>query len=230
VTAVEKRANISRIGPMQPQAELAIADSFWLLNFDLNPRRPSLSDRMLDAGLAGAVMAELILDGQLLLFEENSVVLANPDRRAPKDDVAALAMRYVVGDPTPRTVHQWVADLSGLMARPVCERLAAAGHAYQVGNRLTGRRYVPQNANVASGPAVRLRYVMRHPEYVQSWNVLILAGLVLVAGLVAVVAREDQQAATEQLRALAARLPPVILSVLSAVEAEMIAAPLRPNR
>lgn len=215
---------------MQPQAELAVADSFWLLNFDLNPRRSSLSDRMLDAGLAGAVMSELILDGQLLLLEENSVVLANPDRRPPRDDVAALAMRYVVNDPTPHTVHQWVADLSGLVTKPVCERLAAAGHAYQVGNRLTGRRYVPQSANVASGPAVRLRYHMAHPDYVQSWNVLILAGLVLVAGLVTVVAREEPEAATEQLRALTGRLPPVILSVLSAVEAEIIAAPLRPNR
>jgi hypothetical protein len=215
---------------MQPQAELAVADSFWLLNYDINPRKASLADRMLDAGLAGAVMTELMLDGQIVLLEENATVMVNPARQPPKDDVAALVMSYIVRDPTPRTVRRWVNDLAGVVTTVVCERLAAAGHAYQTGNRLTGKRYVPQSANVASGPGVLLRYHMRHPDLVQSWNVLILAGLVMVTGLVTVVVREDHQAATDQLRALAARLPPVILAVLAAVEAEIITAPLRPNR
>ncbi|MGC9670654.1 GPP34 family phosphoprotein [Planosporangium sp. 12N6] len=215
---------------MQPQAELAVADSFWLLNYDDNPRRASLADRMLDAGLAGAVLAELIIDGQLVLLEGNSTVMTNPTRLPPKDEVAALVMGYITRDPTPHTVRRWVADLAGIVTPAICERLAKTGYAHLTGNRLTGRRYVPQSANVAAGPGVRLRYHMSHPGQVQSWNVLVLAGLVLVTGMVAVVARESQQVATEQLRALAGRLPPVILSVLAAVEAEIVSAPLRPNR
>lgn len=215
---------------MQPQAELAVADSFWLLNHDLNPRRPSLPGRMFDAALAGAVLAEVMLDGQLLVLDENSTIMANPERPPPRDRVAALVMNYIARDPIPRTVRQWVADLTGEVTGPVCERLAEAGHIDWSGNRLTGRRYVPRSANVASGPAIHLRYHMRNPDQVQSWNVLVLAGLVLVTGLVGVVARDGQQVATDQLRALAGRLPPALLMVLVAVEAEVASAPWRPNR
>ncbi|NJC71643.1 hypothetical protein HC031_18235 [Planosporangium thailandense] len=215
---------------MQPQAELAVADSFWLLNHDLNPRRASLPGRMLDAALAGAVLTEVMLDGQLSVLDENTTIMASPERRPPRDDVAALVMSHIARDPTPRTIRQWIVDLAGEVTRPVCERLAGAGHVDWSGSRLTGRRYVPRSANVASGPAILLRYHMRHPDQVQTWNVLVLAGLVVVTGLVDVVTREHQQLATDQLKALAGRLPPALLMVLAAVEAEMAAAPLRPNR
>ncbi|GAA3393328.1 hypothetical protein GCM10020369_58450 [Cryptosporangium minutisporangium] len=157
-----------------------LADDFWLLAHDRPDGSSWLSSRTLNSGLAGALLAELVLAG-LLDVQAGRLKLVSEE--APPDSLMHEVLADLRANPAERDVRTWLDYLaeqeSGDASLRVAERLIRAGIVERRERRSLLRRavrYAPLDARTG-WPAVRLQS-QAHRNAVAPVRDLMLVGLV----------------------------------------------------
>jgi Golgi phosphoprotein 3 (GPP34) len=159
-----------------------VADDLWLLAHHEITGKPYVAPRAVGLGLAGGLLAELVLDGHVGLWRGGPVVA---DTRAqPRDALARRVHDLVAGEREQRPVRDWLAYLGRTASRDVATRLEGCGYLRWAGGWLPGRagRWVPVNGDWAFAPLVRVRSALdaSRPGSVPE---VVLAGLADACGL-----------------------------------------------
>jgi hypothetical protein len=159
-----------------------VADDLYLLGHDESSGKPLLQPAALGTGLAGALLAELMLVGWIGLRQDSAVMIT---RDAPHGAVQQNALLKRIADkPGPQTVRSWLRLLAHSAAQDVAQRLEEAGYLEHVRGRVPWRqgRWVPVNPDWAFAPVLRARSALdpARPLTAQS---AALAGLVVACGL-----------------------------------------------
>jgi len=159
-----------------------VADDLYLLAHDDRSGRPLLPPRPLGTGLAGALLAELMLARCIRLRSDTAVVIG---QHVPRAAVAGhVLLKLIADEPKPLPVQTWLEFLSQTAARDVALRLEEAGYLARVRSRVPGRgsRMVPVNPDWAFAPMLRVRAALdrgREP----SPPAAALTGLAVACGL-----------------------------------------------
>ncbi|WP_037252667.1 GPP34 family phosphoprotein [Kibdelosporangium aridum] len=147
-------------------SHLRLADEFFLVahNHDSATIVPRLHDTGIELGLAGALLAELVLERRLEIVD-GRVIVFNP--APPADQLAASMLRDIVMEP-PHSIRIWLEYLSQDARDKVGSRLHVAGHLAQVRQRKwwggPAVQYRAVNAEQALIPEVRLHDLLARPH------------------------------------------------------------------
>jgi len=159
-----------------------VADDLYLLAHDDRTGRALLPPRPLGTGLAGALLAELVLARLIGLRSDTAVVIAYD---APAVAVQGhVLLRQIAAEPSPLPVTVWLGYLARTAARDVALRLEQAGYLTQMHSRVPGRpgRMVPVNPDWAFAPMLRVRSAL-DPAREITPHAAVLAGLAAGSGL-----------------------------------------------
>src|SRR5206468_4178745 len=159
-----------------------VADDLYLLAHDDRTGRALLPPRPLGTGLAGALLAELMLARCIGLRSDTVVMIAHD---APPTAVQGhVLLRQIAAEPGPLPVTAWLGYLARTAARDVALRLEQAGYLTQMHSRVPGRpgRMVPVNPDWAFAPMLRVRSAL-DPAREVTPHAGVLAGLAAGAGL-----------------------------------------------
>jgi Golgi phosphoprotein 3 (GPP34) len=158
-----------------------LADDLYLMAHDDVTGRAVLQSRALGLGLAGGLLAELMLLGSLRLWDG---WLMPGDQAPPPDDLGRFVLGLVLAERQACPVREWLAFLARTAAADVAERLGRAGYLAQVPARRLWRawRWVPTDPDCAFAPLARARPALETPGPASSYGT-ILAGLAVACGL-----------------------------------------------
>ena len=160
-----------------------VADSFFLMVNDDPLSRPRLSERILALGLAGALLAELLLyDGVVGIDKGN---LVRTGSRHPSDRLHAELCRAVEAETQPLPVRDWLQYLSLRAIDRVGQRLQARGvvQLKQSWLKVAGRagRWVPAGTQIVNWPAIDVARKIYNGK--ADASTLLLFGLTHATGL-----------------------------------------------
>jgi hypothetical protein len=162
-----------------------LADQFFLIAHEDRTGRSRLHPRATGLGLAAAMLAELMLEGRVRVFEGDLHVVS---RQPPRDSLSHDLLDLLLAQPQHRDVRTWLAYLSQDAAVKVGERLMRSGAVEPVTRRKmlsTQTLYMPNTAaqrNAAAWAPARLaNMLVRGLEL--SVSDRMLAGLVAATGL-----------------------------------------------
>jgi hypothetical protein len=159
-----------------------VADDLYLMAHDDRTGRPLLPPRPLGTGLAGALLAELMLARCIGLRSGTAVVIG---RDVPRPAVAGhVLLRQIADEPSPLPVRTWLLFLARTAARDVALRLEQAGYLTRVRSRVPGRpgRMVPVDPDWAFAPMLRVRSALDPGREVIP-RAAVLTGLAVACGL-----------------------------------------------
>ena len=158
-----------------------VADDLYLMAHHETSGKPFLQPRPLGIGLAGALLAELMLGGHVLVAPDSTVTA---DLTVPGDDLARQVRSQIAGEPEQHLLLQWLLFLGQSAAGGVGRRLERAGYLIRVGGRVPWRspRWVPANPDWAFAPLLRTRPAT-DPARPLTAHAAILAGLAIGCGL-----------------------------------------------
>jgi hypothetical protein len=159
-----------------------VADDLYLLGHDDRTGRPLLQPRALGTGLAGALLAELMLAGWIGLRPDSAVVIGRDAPRAAAGRHPLL--QQIAAEPGPQPVPSWLRFLARTAARDVAVRLAEAGYLKHVRSRVPWGQgqWVPVNAEWAFAPMLRVGNAL-DPARPVTVHAAALAGLAVACGL-----------------------------------------------
>jgi len=179
-----RQAHLGSPGPLD--AGLAgtglVADDLYLLAHDDRTGKPLLPPRPLGTGLAGALLAELMLACCIGLRPDSTVVIG-PD--VPRKAVGGhVLLKQIAAEPSPLPVRAWLLFLARTAARDVGLRLEQAGYLTCARGRVPGRpgRMVPVNPDWAFAPMLRARSALDRTREVTP-HAAALTGLAAGCGL-----------------------------------------------
>ncbi len=158
-----------------------LADDLFLMAHSDVTGKPLLQPRAIGLGLAGALLAELMLSGRICAGPDG-VAVADPT--PPWDELARVILGALLSEREQRPVGDWLLFLARTAVADVARRLAQSGYLARVAGRRgwRGGRWVPVDADCAFAPLVRVR-----PALVPSRPVTVpaacLAGLAAACGL-----------------------------------------------
>jgi hypothetical protein len=155
-----------------------LADDLWLMAHDEVTGRLLLQPRAAGLGLAGALLAELVLD-EILDITAGSVAVtgAGPPGDALTRQVAGL----MLAERDQLVVRDWLAFLGRTAAADVAGRLARSGYLTTV-RGWRGPRWVPADPDCAFAPIARIRSALG-PAGSASGHGAALGGLATACGL-----------------------------------------------
>jgi hypothetical protein len=159
-----------------------VADDLYLLGHDDRTGKPLLQPRALGTGLAGALLADLMLAGWIGLRTDTAVVLTTA---APYGSVQQHPLlRLVADEPGPQPVRSWLRFLAGTAARDVALGLQRAGYLRHVPGRVpwSQGQWVPVNPDWAFAPMIRVRSAL-DPARPLTAHAAALTGLAVACGL-----------------------------------------------
>jgi hypothetical protein len=156
-----------------------VADDLYLMGHHEITGKPYVQPRALGLGLAGGLLAELMLAGHIGLWREE---LVPASRAVPDDELTGHLLGLLAGEQEPRPVRDWLVFLGRTAAGDVAHRLAGAGYLIQAGGRWRGRRWVPVDPDSAFAPILRVTATMDCSRPLTAYNA-VLAGLVTACGL-----------------------------------------------
>jgi len=159
-----------------------VADDLYLLAHDDRTGRALLPPRPLGTGLAGALLAELMLARLISLRSDTTVMVAYDAPPAAVREHVLLAL--IASEPGPQPVTAWLGYLGQTAVRDVAARLEQAGYLTRVRSRVPGRggRMVPVNPDWAFAPVTRVRPALDPARQVTAYAAA-LAGLAVASGL-----------------------------------------------
>src|SRR6266536_1177305 len=102
-----------------------VADDVYLMAHHDLTGKPLLQPRPLGLGLAGGLLAELMLGGSIGLRYEGAVLVG---RTWPGDDLTRRVRDQIAAEPEPRPLTEWLAYLARTAAPDVAARLEHAGY------------------------------------------------------------------------------------------------------
>lgn len=160
-----------------------VADDFYLMAHHEISGRPFLQPRAMGIGLAGGLLAELMLAGGISLRHDGAVLTRAKQPRLPEDGLARQTLGLLVAE-QPLPVREWLLFLARGASEDVADRLERSGYLRRVGGRghwRPGRR-VPVDADWAFAPMLRVRAAL---DPARPWSVYgtVLAGLAAACGL-----------------------------------------------
>jgi hypothetical protein len=159
-----------------------VADDLYLLGHDEGSGKPLLQPAAQGTGLAGALLAELMLVGWIGLRQDSAVMITTAAPQAAVQQYALL--KRIADKPGPQPVRSWLRLMAHSAAQDVAVRLEEAGYLEHVRGRVPWRqgRWVPVNPDWAFAPVLRARSALdpARPLTAQS---AALAGLAVACGL-----------------------------------------------
>jgi hypothetical protein len=159
-----------------------VADDLYLLGHEERSGKPLLEPSALGTGLAGALLAELMLVGWIGLRQDSAVMIA---RDAPQGAVRQNALLKRIADkPGPEPVRSWLRILAHSAEQDVAVRLEEAGYLEHVRARVPWRqgRWVPVDPDWAFAPVLRARAALDPTRPLTAYSAT-LAGLTVACGL-----------------------------------------------
>jgi hypothetical protein len=158
-----------------------IADDLYLLGHDNRTGRPSLGLRPLGIGLAGGLLAELMLGDSISLQRDGTIIAC---RRWPADELGRRVRDQVAAEREPHPVRDWLLFFARSAAGNVAGRLEQAGYLRHARSLIPGRpgRWVPVDINWAFTPIIRVRSAL-DPSRPADPHRAVLAGLAGACGL-----------------------------------------------
>jgi Golgi phosphoprotein 3 (GPP34) len=158
-----------------------IADDLYLMAHHEVSGKPFLLPRPLGLGLAGGLLAELMLGGGITWWHDGTIV---PGWAVPADPVARRVRDQIAAEGEPHQAHEWLQFLARTAAADVAARLGRSGYLTLSGGRAPwrGRRWVPADPDWAFAPMLRVRGAL-DPDRPSSACGAALAGLALACGL-----------------------------------------------
>jgi hypothetical protein len=128
-----------------------VADELYLMTHHELAGRAHLAPRAVGLGLAGALLAELIL-ADAITVEAGTVTSAWPGGAG--DTLTGAVAGQIVGENPPRPVGDWLAFLARTAAQDVASRLVQAGYlAAELRRPWRAGRWVPVDADCAHRPS-----------------------------------------------------------------------------
>ena len=157
-----------------------VADDLYLMAHHDRTGKPLLETRALALGLAGGLLAELML-GRSAGLQLDGTVAAG--RAWPADELAQRVHGLIAAE-QPLAVRDWLGFLALTAPDDVARRLGQAGYLAQVRHRLPWRRprWVPVDPDWAYTPLLRVRSAL-DPSRPFSAHDTVLAGLTAACGL-----------------------------------------------
>jgi hypothetical protein len=198
-----------------------IADDVYLLAHHDITGKPLLQPRALGLGLAGALLAELMLAGALTLRQGRLCL----DVAVPLEDgLARQVVGLLIADREAHPVREWLLFLARHAAGDVAARLEAAGYVARV-RGWRGVRWVPVDSDSAFAPVTRALAgtAAAHTPYVEE---VVLAGLADACGLGARLDHHATAAPRRPLGTVVAWLDPGLQELIAATKAAVGAAVL----
>ena len=158
-----------------------LADDLYLMAHNDRNGRPHLQPRAVGLGLAGALLAELMLAGKIRIWQDRIVVA---DSAPPEEGLARDVLGLVLGEHESRPLEDWLVFLARTAASDVARRLERSGYLTQVAGRRPwrGERWVPVDADSAFAPVVRVESALDATRPVTAQGAA-LAGLAGACGL-----------------------------------------------
>lgn len=159
-----------------------LADELLLIGHDEYSGKAIVSGEVLDTGLAGAVLGELLLAGRIVI-EGGKVALRDPRPYGEPVTDAATAEIHRKGNMF--AARSWVEYLRADVREMVARRLLALGVIRREQGRSMLRqvvRYPAVDPVRAAGPRVRLRYLLERPGLIDQ-QAAMLASLLRACAL-----------------------------------------------
>lgn len=194
-----------------------VADDLYLMAHDDAAGRPFLQPRALGLGVAGGLLAELMLAGKLRL---SGGWLTPADPAPPHDDLGRFVLGLVLSEREPHPARDWLAFLARTSASDVAVRLGRAGYLAQVAARRPwhASRWVPADPDCAFAPLGRARPALEAPGQASAHGT-ILAGLAVACGLGSRLLPYGPPGARRNLAIALQRLPPSLRELIAQVQA-----------
>jgi hypothetical protein len=218
-------------GTFRSDDAFLLGDELFLIGHDEYSGKPAVSVEVLETGLAGALIGELMFARRVVLANN---VLAVIDPRSWREPVSDWALGEMIrkGDRYP--VRAWVEYLRGQLRDAIGRRLEARGvvRREEVRAALTRRvtlRFPGANPILAARPRVRLGYMLGQSTPLDHMTAL-LAALVRAIGMDRTFVELYGQSARDQLTAAILTLPPSLSKVVSGVDAAVAAIALTVRR
>ncbi len=119
-----------------------VADDLYLMAHHEVTGKPFVQPRPLGTGLAGALLAELMLAGSIALRYDGAIV---PGRVLPADGLARQVLGLLASEHEPCLAQEWLLFMARTAAQDVACRLERSGYVRRVGGRCPWRsgRWVP---------------------------------------------------------------------------------------
>ncbi|MFG1924384.1 GPP34 family phosphoprotein [Cryptosporangium sp. NPDC048952] len=212
-----------RIEPFAARAVPDLADDLFLVAHDRADHSPSLAPRVLGLGLAGALLAELVVD-QRLGVEAGQLWVT--DSAPPPEVLRRQVLAELLADPDEREVRTWLEYLARREPEEASQRVAVAQRLTRLGilapqvHRGWVRRsvrYVPVDAR-ADWPVVRLRYQATQ-RTAPPFQDLLLVALVGATGLTRRIFAGHHQSPAEYVEWCTRGLPPPLRALVGEVAA-----------
>jgi len=156
-----------------------VAGDLYLMGHHEITGKPHVQPRALGLGLAGGLLAELMLGRHIGLWQERVVVAS---RAVPGDELTGHLLGLLASERERRPVRDWLVFLGRTAAGDVARRLAGAGYLTVARSRWRGRRWVPADPDSAFAPILRVTATMDRSRPLTAHNA-VLAGLVTACGL-----------------------------------------------
>lgn len=159
-----------------------VADDLYLLVHDDRTGKALLQQRALGTGLAGGLLAELMLAGWIGLRPDSAVVITRDAPLAATDRHPLLSR--VAGEPGAQPLGSWLRFLAASAAPEVAGRLERAGYLERVRGRVRRDQgqWVPVNPDWAIAPMFRVRSAL-DPARPLTAHAAALTGLAVACGL-----------------------------------------------
>lgn len=194
-----------------------LADDVFLMAHDDVTGRPFVQPRALGLGLAGGLLAELMLPGQLRLYR--GLVVAG-SAGAPADQLGYGVLNLVHSEREQHPVGDWLAFLARGAADDVAIRLVRAGYLQRAWSRRLRRRdaqWLPTDPDCAFAALSRARPTLeagRTTIYAAT-----LTGLAVACGLGHRLLPYGPPDARQHLHSAVARLPPDLGELIAQTQA-----------
>jgi hypothetical protein len=195
-----------------------LANELFLVAHDPYSGRAHAGPKVVDTGLAGAVLGELVLSGRLLIADDSRIYL--PDARPSGEPVTDAAIVRVAEQVAPHPAQAWVEYLRDHTRDAVVTRMLRAGIIQQPRPRGMLRNsmlYPAADPLSATSALLRLRHLLDHPGYLDDTSAA-LGGLVLATKLDFLLTGGSPNEVRDGLARMYQRLPAGLRVLVAAVE------------
>jgi Golgi phosphoprotein 3 (GPP34) len=158
-----------------------LGDDLYLMAHHERSGRPHLQPRALGLGLAGALLAELMLADKICIWQDRIVVA---DAAPPEEQLARDVLGLLLGEHERHPARDWLVFLGRTAVSDVASRLERAGYLTRAPARRPwrGERWVPVDADCAFAPVTRVESALDPSRPVAAEGAA-LAGLAAACGL-----------------------------------------------